>query len=330
MDGLGVMRSRKGIARSRTGDRCCRIRASREGGAPTSGSRPLHRGLREMRDGPEVFAGPRRRRVGARCPVMERDLLRPGSEMKRFFDALASLRLALAVMAALAVACILATFYESSAGTAAAQQEFYGTGWFASLLAMLGVNVLASMLKRYPWKAHHAGFVIAHVGILSLLAGSLISVHFGMNASLALYEGETGDHLALAGEGEEEAPLPFRVTLLKFVSEKYPGSSLAASYESWVHVEDPERGPSEHLISMNHPLHYRGYVFFQASFVDGEPMMSILSVTRAPGLPLVYLGAALISAGVAWMFYLKPFLAHRRGERALAARRPRAVALPAS
>ena len=48
---------------------------------------------------------------------------------------------------------------------------------------------------------------------------------------------------------------------------------------------------------MNHPMHYRGYIFFQASFVEGTPMMSIFSVARAPGLPLVYLGAALICTG---------------------------------
>src|SRR6185295_7427705 len=111
--------------------------------------------------------------------------------------------------------------------------------------------------------------------------------------------------------------------LLKFNSDKYPGSSMAATYESWVKVDDPERGVSEHHISMNHPLHYRGYIFFQASFVEGEPMMSIFSVARAPGLPLVYVGVILISAGVAWMFYIKPYLARRQAARALAAHRQR-------
>jgi hypothetical protein len=123
-----------------------------------------------------------------------------------------------------------------------------------------------------------------------------------------------------------EMVVPFRVTLLKFNSDKYPGSSMAATYESWVRVDDPERGSSEHHISMNHPLHYRGYVFFQASFVEGQPMMSIFSVARAPGLPLVYAGVVLVSAGVAWMFYLKPYLARRQAARALAARRERETA----
>ena len=120
-----------------------------------------------------------------------------------------------------------------------------------------------------------------------------------------------------------EVALPFKVSLLKFNSDKYPGSSMAATYESWVKVDDPEYGVSDHHISMNHPMHYRGYIFFQASFVEGTPMMSIFSVARAPGLPLVYLGVALIGTGVIWMFYVKPYLARRQAARALAAHRER-------
>jgi hypothetical protein len=117
--------------------------------------------------------------------------------------------------------------------------------------------------------------------------------------------------------------VPFKVTLVRFNSDKYPGSNMPATFESWVRVEDPERGVSEHHISMNNPLHYRGYIFFQASFVEGQPMMSIFSVARAPGLPLVYAGVGLIGLGVAWMFYLKPYLARRQAARALEAHRLR-------
>jgi ResB-like family len=120
-----------------------------------------------------------------------------------------------------------------------------------------------------------------------------------------------------------EVALPFQVQLIKFNSDKYPGSNMAATYESWVRVDDPERGVSEHHISMNHPLHYRGYIFFQASFVEGEPMMSIFSVARSPGLPLVYVGVSLISLGVLWMFYVKPMLARRDAARALQAHKER-------
>jgi hypothetical protein len=480
--------------------------------------------------------------------------VRTSSLPERLFSALASLGLAVATMVTLGSVCAYATFYEMNHGTEAVQREIYKTWWFAFILVTLGTNIFCVMMKRYPFKRHHVGFVMAHIGILTLLTGSLISLHYGLDSNMALYEGETTDrvtllerslqvalpdsaahgHFPVAFEKRAQAPspgrerrfvvpgtqvslvaedfyphalvteaftegreanpalhfvlkapfatqdswlvardearshvdfgpaslgyhlaateaeaesllghgpgqnhvsfvrlpdgtvrygltaktgpgstgivkigqpietpwmgmtltvdqilehaaltrdvtsakppekderrvpavrvhlegpagrtpsewllwteartvpygngrasvayrspemqVPFKVSLLKFNSDKYPGSSQAATFESWVRVEDPERGVSEHHISMNHPLHYRGYIFFQASFVEGEPMMSIFSVARAPGLPLVYAGVALIGLGVAWMFYLKPYLARRQAARALAAHRLR-------
>jgi hypothetical protein len=132
-----------------------------------------------------------------------------------------------------------------------------------------------------------------------------------------------GTQPASVGFRSPEAALPFKVTLLRFNNEPYPGSRMASTFESTVRVEDPERGTFEALISMNHPLHHRGYIFFQSSFVEGRPMMSIFSVARAPGLPLVYVGTTLIGIGIIWMFYVKPWLAKRQAAAALAARRAR-------
>src|SRR4029078_8829208 len=99
---------------------------------------------------------------------------------------------------------------------------------------------------------------------------------------------------ARVGYRAPEVAVPFRVTLLDFNSDKYPGTSTDATYERRGRREEPEHGVSEHHISMNHPLHYRGYIFFQSSFVEGEPMMSVFSVARSSGLPLVYFGVALL------------------------------------
>lgn len=464
----------------------------------------------------------------------------------RLFHMLSSLRLAVVTMAALGVACIAATFWESWYGTAAAQRLFYRSPWFAGLLALLAASILFSALERYPWNRHHLGFVMAHAGILLLLAGSVVSLHAGLDGRLTLAEGDTSNEISVEGEtlhvglpgghhailpvdfrsrppaagtrlrvpgtsaqvvveeyqpharlddvwaegmagqsgapaiqftvaghtapvigwlmaegmphvefgpvlfslhvardrdeerslletsrdanqlafvattdgvlryalsarkgmpstgtanvgdsirtpwmdlsvrvdrvlrqavrqrvmtrlpspGQEEertpavrlrvetpighahewlafgqsetldvggqeahvgygpsqSTLPFRVTLLDFHSDTYPGSRMAATYESRVRVDDPERGTFERTISMNHPLHHRGYTLFQASFIDGEPQTSILSVSRAPGLPLVYLGTALVGAGALWMSFLKRWVARRQGRSALAAR----------
>jgi hypothetical protein len=468
----------------------------------------------------------------------------------RLFTLLSSLRLAVITMLTLGAVCAFATFYEMRNGTPAAQRDIYQTPWFAFLLGLLGANVLAVMISRYPWKKHHVGFVLAHVGILAILAGSVVSLYRGLDSNMPIYEGETSDRVLLLekalvasvpglsaqgvfpvafekrppGPGRErrfrlgqspvtlvaddyhahvtlregfepgvggspalhlvvqapmatqeawlvpddpershldlgmvsfglhvaateaeqqrllaaseganhlsfvlgpaealhfaasdatgarttgrvepgrpvasgwpglgvtvdrflpaaslvrsvvpetppakeekrraavrlrlegpsgasepewllygeqravrfgggqailgyrapERPLEFKVTLLRFNNESYPGSRMAATYESTVRIDDPEQGSFETRISMNNPLHHRGYIFFQSSFVEGRPMMSIFSVARAPGLPLVYLGTTLVGVGIVWMFYVKPYLARRQAAQALAARR---------
>jgi hypothetical protein len=465
----------------------------------------------------------------------------------RVLPVIASLRLAVITMVTLGSVCAYATFYEMRNGTPAVQRDIYQTPWFAFLLGLLGLNVFSVMVSRYPWTKHHIGFLTAHVGILLVLAGSVVSLYRGLDSNMALLEGETSDRVALLektlqvsvpgvetgsfpvvfekkppgpgrekrfpvgggvvlvaddyrphvaaveafepadsgfpalhfalqapmatqeqwlvaddpqrgqldlgmvsfdfhsapsesqaeqllgrsaganhlsfvgtpdgkllfaasdasggvkkgrvesgspvptgwpamgvtvdrflpqarmtrtvkpetppakeerrqpavrlhlegprgktepewvlwGEGVQvvyggqpatvayrspEAALPFKVTLLRFNNEPYPGSRMASTFESTVRVDDPEQGSFETLISMNHPLHHRGYIFFQSSFVEGRPMMSIFSVARAPGLPLVYVGTTLIGVGIIWMFYVKPWLARRQAAAALAAR----------
>lgn len=469
----------------------------------------------------------------------------------RLFGVLASVQVGIVTMVAIGAACITATFYESAHGTAAAQRLFYGTGWFQGLMVLFGISILFSMLGRYPWTRHQIGFLLAHVGILLILGGSLVTARTGLDGRVALYEGESSDRIAIAGEalhvalpgrahatipleidpkdpgldhgprrialgggaaavieeyrphvvvseswrdggrwhpilhftvaggfgsqdgwlvsgdheqshsgfgpvvfglhatetaaeadsllrqvrvdaqaanqfsfviapgaplqyafasrkgergsgrvelgraiatpwmdltvtvdqlleraervrtvsraplperdedrrpalklrlegdgaaaaewiafeesrtlpfaggeatvgyGPRQSALPVAVALVDFRSARYPGSERAATYESLVRVDDPERGSSEHLIAMNRPLHYRGYTFFQSSYVDGEPAMSILSVSRAPGLPMVYAGSALVSLGIAWMLWLKGWLVRRQARAALAAR----------
>jgi hypothetical protein len=119
---------------------------------------------------------------------------------RQTFEALASVRLAVVTMAALAVACIAATFNEASRGTSATQRLFYGSAWFTALLALLALNILLSTLARYPWTRHHAGFVVAHAGILILLGGSMLSLHGGLDGRVAVAEGDATDRLELPGE----------------------------------------------------------------------------------------------------------------------------------
>jgi len=93
-----------------------------------------------------------------RWSVTARSVVRPG----RLFHLLASLRVGVVTMVVLAVTCGIATFYESSHGTAAAQRDFYQTRWFTALcvvglMALVAVGILVifpaqpALVKRRPF-----------------------------------------------------------------------------------------------------------------------------------------------------------------------------------
>ena len=100
--------------------------------------------------------------------------------------------------------------------------------------------------------------------------------------------------------------LPVTVKLLDFRKTEYPGTQMAASFESDVEVTDPQRGAIlMRKISMNNPLRYRGFSFYQSSYAPGPPETTILSVRSDPGTPLVYAGFLIVILGVVSMFVLR-------------------------
>lgn len=114
----------------------------------------------------------------------------------KVFKFLSSVQLALPMLLILAALLAVGTIVESLYSTALAKRFVYGTWWFAAFLFLLGINVLCSALSRIPWKKHHIGFVITHLGILFILAGSLTTQKFGAEGQIALVEGKEG-HLFL-------------------------------------------------------------------------------------------------------------------------------------
>lgn len=105
--------------------------------------------------------------------------------------AVGSLWLAAVLLLLLMVAMASATVYEATHSTAGALRVFYGSWWFSALMAMLGVNVLASLLVRLPLTRRQIGFAITHVSVLVILAGAAVTTLFGMDAQIGLTEGET-------------------------------------------------------------------------------------------------------------------------------------------
>jgi hypothetical protein len=122
-------------------------------------------------------------------------MVSPGDLVLGAIDAvyrfLASLKLAVLSLSALAASLAFATWFESRYGTSAAQDYVYRSTWFAVLLAFLAINILCAALIRYPWKKRQTGFVITHAGLLVLIFGAYWSFKTADEGMVGMLEGES-------------------------------------------------------------------------------------------------------------------------------------------
>jgi hypothetical protein len=126
---------------------------------------------------------------------------RSQNRAKSLLLSLASMEFGIALMGVLAVVLMFATLLEAKMGMEFSNWYFYKSGWFIALLAILCVNVLAATIVRFPWKKRW-GFLLAHLGILVLLSGAMLTFWCGIDEQLALVEGEGGnDNIQLSDWG---------------------------------------------------------------------------------------------------------------------------------
>ncbi|NDG84836.1 MAG: hypothetical protein EBX52_07345, partial [Proteobacteria bacterium] len=120
-----------------------------------------------------------------------------GPRLEKIWNLLISLKLAVVVIATLALTLAVATVIESKADAKTAQYFIYRAFWFYGVLAVLGLNILAVALSRLPWKKKHIPFLLAHAGILMILTGSWLTYVNGVDGSLQISEGEVNSAVEL-------------------------------------------------------------------------------------------------------------------------------------
>lgn len=113
----------------------------------------------------------------------------------RLIKTLGSLPVAVFLISAFAGILITSTVMESVHGTPFAQEHFYEAVWFRVFLAGVWINIFCATLSRRPFKKRHTGFIVTHIGILTLLIGTLLTLLFGREGQLTLLEGERWDRL---------------------------------------------------------------------------------------------------------------------------------------
>jgi hypothetical protein len=111
-------------------------------------------------------------------------------------------------------------------------------------------------------------------------------------------EFKTNDGILRLSIERQKTPLPFAVRLKDFRKIDYPGTKKAKEFESDLIIQDGDlEWPT--TISMNKPLRYKGYSFFQSSFdqIDGQEI-TVLNVVKNAGQIFPYISTLIIFAGL--------------------------------
>ena len=145
---------------------------------------------------------------------------RPVWQRNRLFRFFASVKLAVILLAVLIVGAIAGTIYESSFDAKVARAYIYGAPWFNIWLVLLATNLAVSALSRWPWKKHHVAFLVTHLGIITLLGGSLVGRILGIEGTVTLFKGEPPTNRLLVDEHQ------LRVRDVDGIMKGYPAEFL--------------------------------------------------------------------------------------------------------
>src|SRR6185312_7528223 len=97
---------------------------------------------------------------------------------------LASIKLAGFIILTLGTITAIGTFVESRYDAQTAQTLVYHSIYMVATMVALAINLLAVMVDRWPLKKHHTGFVLAHIGIITLLTGAYITQKWGVDGTM--------------------------------------------------------------------------------------------------------------------------------------------------
>ncbi len=140
-------------------------------------------------------------------------------------------------------------------------------------------------------KISRLGMLVTHIGIIVFLVGAFMGSYFGIRGQVEIPEGEARAGFLKFREGSlqvgnEVVELPFMIKVNKFWldyydSEKFKGA--IKSFNSEIEIWEDGKLVKKKVIKVNHPMDYKGYRIFQASYgKTGEIKSAKLIVVDYP------------------------------------------------
>lgn len=146
--------------------------------------------------------------------------------------------------------------------------------------------------ERGKW--NRLGAYIVHIALLTLFLGHFVALRTGFDADVQMRPGETTDQIQLIEFNLDKkerfnVKLPFTIECTDIQQRLIdPNGSIGVTntmdWRTQVKITDPSYGVTTADISLNKPLSYRGYRFFQAQATSmGSARTATLDVTSQNG-----------------------------------------------
>jgi cytochrome c biogenesis protein len=146
--------------------------------------------------------------------------------------------------------------------------------------------------ERGAW--NRLGAYAVHVALLTIFLGGFLTSSFMRYGNMPLEPGlssneitETVFNIDQLSRSVHQLPFQVECTDIEQKLIRKEGAITADNTLDWltrIKIKDPERGETEALVHLNRPYDYRGYRFFQASFIaDGKARSIKLQVTPQAG-----------------------------------------------
>lgn len=209
------------------------------------------------------------------------------------------------VMSLVAAVLAAGTVFEKQHDAEWTGEHFYGSWWFAALMAAVAVGAIISIVQGKMWRRPSA--LLVHAAVVVILLGGALTTWTGQHGSMTLQPGVPNSQFSYSSnqaiKQSSNHQLPFSITLDRFEVIPYTGTNTPMDFVSHVSVADGS-AVRKADISMNNILRHRGYRFYQEDY--GEDGSSTLSVAHDPwGIGVTYCGYALLVLGLLWMLVAK-------------------------
>jgi len=157
-----------------------------------------------------------------------------------------------------------------------------------------GERCITVFAQRHVW--NRLGAYLVHVALLTIFVGGFLTSRYGVGGSMEITPGQSSNVFMtfenqLHGEQVQKAQMPFTVECADLQQQLIrPEGGLdvmnTIDWLSTIKIKDNQKEQAA-LVHLNSPFDYRGYRFFQSSFLpQGYARQITLSFTPASGGPV--------------------------------------------